>query len=1663
MKSLKFPYEDEFRRNDCDWERKGERSVRPLRFMTVTISYTLAKASAVAQLPNMDRPIPVIEIFGLTSHAQGGFPVMISVHGFLPYFCVRIEDERVLTLLDEYGPQHEHCRRVIQSVQARLSSAAPVFLVEAIQRKSIMFWSEHTTWFWRITTYKPETVGMLRSLIHRSPSDGTHRLGPGLLQEPEYGGCRTTFEANVPFAVRFLDNFSMPGMGWCDIPAGACIVRRASEAQSYGCLEIDVHVSKLCPLPVTHQENAPIRVMSFDIECMGRGFAMPQPQRDPIGCICATNWEYTAQGKWRKLRGIALSWKKARPPEDQRTAVAKNDVIVLTETEVEMLIMFSFFIRLFDPDIITGYNSNNFDWRYIIHRAQSLRIEQYAYAWDNFFHLGRKVGVVSWLDIKNMVSGAMGEVSYWLLVTPGRNSTFDCQTLRQRNVAEKHASYTLDYVGNAILKCGKIDMPYFKITPMLNGTETEAWEVVRYCLVDAELPMRIIIVKKDVESYAEMARLVYFPFKSLIENGQQGRYQSLLLQNVHRESLYLLPYMQPPPKEKGRKKEKDYEGAVVLEPRVDYYRCEDLPTEASLVRQMRLGRPGMVDEDTSGSGLEISFPEYHPPTETLEPPAKHRRVLVRKVAASTPALFSQSAFRNRTDYAGAAYEMYMRDEARRMIARLRPSPLKPDGSRLINTPVATLDFASLYPSIMIANNMCYSTHVSPKDLPRLKELGIPVRRMANGEYFIDPWDPVSKHLLPGESLPDGIKRLRSVGQMVEVKLKRHEYELDTPAAELEEARRQQMAVPAFGIKEGELKLVEEETEYVNYKPTGKNIHRFYARYEEVQMVRIESRVGVLMNILEKMLAARKAANGAKARAQNRQKMFSNVLGVALLSSDSEKDVVTGLTLLIDDAGVRTLRKTVPKLDPESIKKPETIRDLLYILVGKTETYKHWKRVWSRLLEFQRAALEKILGEFGKEAEEDEFLREKLGVLRNDGVSSILHPAIREWVEGQINTWEGDASSNDARQMALKVVCNSVYGATGATVGKLPDLGISSAVTAMGRKMIMQCKSIAEEYDPTATTNPYARGCSPYRTRVVYGDSITGQMPVIYKLDEESSCGALGFMKKPYFQEAIEELFARVSRNTAIDHWHDGKDAMVVFGMYALTEKGWTPIRRIIRHIVPKNKRIVRVYTKLGCVEVTDDHSLLRPNVPVSEEKIKASELKVGTDIVHCGKEKFMMSMIAGYYDSSPVVVKYSAWRGCAFAYVQDVWKSLRADQAARIFSYYHDADVQFENGAFTVIGGKGVHRDFDDCSITKIEEVEHNACLVYDLETENHHYQAGIGHIVVHNTDSVFVGFEGCPTIEEAFSIARNLASKCTASMYSGNVKLELEKVFRKLLLMSKKRYWGEKVEYNKNNDPVTSEYNRGTEKVRRDNAVFVRRTISRALEMVTIEDDPLGAIAYVQDVVRQMYAGELPIEDFVITKAVSKNPEDYKTPQAHIELRKRMLKRTPGGSIELGERVPFVLVQARAKSKVIDMVEDPEYVKKHGIPLNIRAYVDSQLVKPLCRFFGPFLSNADTSQDLRLERAWKVLFDTGAQHKRRLANTAHTSLGKWLKTEDTKWKDVELEEDESDSAEPSAVVASAKDVVEQRNRAAREMAAAATRRLSSSQQPSIASFFQKK
>lgn len=107
---------------------------------------------------------------------------------------------------------------------------------------------------------------------------------------------------------------------------------------------------------------------------------------------------------------------------------------------------------------------------------------------------------------------------------------------------------------------------------------------------------------------------------------------------------------------------------------------------------------------------------------------------------------------------------------------------------------------------------------------------------------------------------------------------------------------------------------------------------------------------------------------------------------------------------------------------------------------------------------------------------------------------------------------------DGRQLALKVSANSVYGFTGAVIGKLPCLEISASVTAYGRQMIEQTARMVHEKFTKA--NGYAADAE-----VVYGD--TDSVMVNFRTDTVAEAMRLG-------SEAAEAITATFQRPISLE-------------------------------------------------------------------------------------------------------------------------------------------------------------------------------------------------------------------------------------------------------------------------------------------------------------------------------------------------------------------------------------------------------------------------------------------------------------------------------------------------------------------------------------------------
>jgi DNA polymerase elongation subunit (family B) len=250
-------------------------------------------------------------------------------------------------------------------------------------------------------------------------------------------------------------------------------------------------------------------------------------------------------------------------------------------------------------------------------------------------------------------------------------------------------------------------------------------------------------------------------------------------------------------------------------------------------------------------------------------------------------------------------------------------------------------------------------------------------------------------------------------------------------------------------------------------------------------------------------------------------------------------------------------------------------------------------------------------------------------------------------------------------------------------------------------------------------------------------------------------------------------------------------------------------------------------------------------------------------------------------------------------------------------------------------------------AIKKLHEIEYDG-YVYDLTTSNHHFQAGVGKMIVHNTDSIFVQF---PTkdLAEAIDMGKRAADKIT-SLCRKPYKIEYEKTFYPFILFCRKRYVGLKYE----NDTVhCKRATMGVALKRRDNAPIVKDVFGGALDILLETRQIKPAQDFVKNMLIKLMKNEFPLEKFIVTKQLR---DDYKNPDqiAHRVLADRMEARDPGNAPQVGDRLPYVYVANRKdERRQGDKIEHVDYVKEKGLKPDTEFYITNQIQNPVAQLFA--------------------------------------------------------------------------------------------------------------
>jgi DNA polymerase elongation subunit (family B) len=267
---------------------------------------------------------------------------------------------------------------------------------------------------------------------------------------------------------------------------------------------------------------------------------------------------------------------------------------------------------------------------------------------------------------------------------------------------------------------------------------------------------------------------------------------------------------------------------------------------------------------------------------------------------------------------------------------------------------------------------------------------------------------------------------------------------------------------------------------------------------------------------------------------------------------------------------------------------------------------------------------------------------------------------------------------------------------------------------------------------------------------------------------------------------------------------------------------------------------------------------------------------------------------------------------------------------------------------------------------------------VYDLTTDNHHFAAGVGNMIVHNTDSVFFKFNltdkatgekivGEKALELSIEIAQEACSQVSKVLKQPH-DFEYEKTFMPFCLLSKKRYVGIKYEF----DPTKGKRSEmGIVLKRRDNAPIVKDVYGGVIDILMKEKNIKKAIEYVHKCLRDLVDGNISMDKLIITKSLR---SFYKKPEsiAHKVLADRIGRREPGNKPTSGDRIEFVYIvteaisKSKAKAKKIlqgDKIETPTFITEHNLKIDYSFYITNQIMKPLLQLFGLVLKEIWMSQ----------------------------------------------------------------------------------------------------
>jgi DNA polymerase I len=424
---------------------------------------------------------PLVQLFGSTPEGKS---VTCKVAGFRPYFYAGVEERALEDVADELREMGLD--------------------VEAVDRFEPIGYQASPKKMLKITAQDPKSVRTLRDQVRDLP------------------GVKAVYETDILFRNRFLIDRGLGGMSWAkvDLPNWA-------DGQAPGQAPM-VKVETLSPLQ--REANAPLRYMAFDIECLPLHGEMPRAEVSPV-IIISMAFEPAYQGK----NDLVLVGKRIDCPRQD---------VQDCQDEYELLSTFASILREYDPDIVAGYNSNEFDFQYLDTRVKQLNVN---------IRVGRDGS--SWY-LRKIVNTTNVSITGRVIVDllPIVRSSYSLKQYTLRNAAAE------------LLNMEKYDVDPKEIEALWAEGGKGLQRFISYARRDAVLALHLLLDLKLMDKYIALSRASGSLLQDIVNGGQSGMVENLLLRRFGERKRVIPPKPDTEVSEERYIENDELKGGAVLVP-----------------------------------------------------------------------------------------------------------------------------------------------------------------------------------------------------------------------------------------------------------------------------------------------------------------------------------------------------------------------------------------------------------------------------------------------------------------------------------------------------------------------------------------------------------------------------------------------------------------------------------------------------------------------------------------------------------------------------------------------------------------------------------------------------------------------------------------------------------------------------------------------------------------------------------------------------------------------------------------------------------------------------------------------------------------------------------------------------------------------------------------